>query len=221
VNKFKAFRGKKKAFLYFVADKKEKSTTMKMSTAFALIFVCAFSFASHAQFRIPGAANGDVRQALEKVIADFPKNFATLKGEVLNNNPQTVEYTSLLEFKSAEENTITQYSGKSPVYSWQAQMLTAEEFTVAEKKYKALYKDLKNISLTVGRDYTYGLSGEYDAPSESRKFATSVFQLTPSASNLPKVKVELSIQYEFPEWKIFLTVYQKEREDNERGKVKE
>jgi len=84
-----------------------------------------------------------------------------------------------------------------------------------------LYKDLKNISLTVNRDYTYGLSGDYDAPSESRKFATSVFQLTPSASNLPKVKVELSMQYEFPEWKIFLTVYQKEREDNERGKVRE
>jgi len=170
---------------------------------------------------LPGISNGDVRQALEKVIADFPRNFATLKGEVLNNNPQTVEYTSLLEFKSAEENTITQYSGNLPVYSWQAQMLTAEEFAVAEKKYKALYKDLKNISLTVNRDYTYGLSGEYDAPSESRKFATSVFQLTPSASNLPKVKVELSMQYEFPEWKIFLTVYQKEREDNERGKVKE
>jgi len=140
VNKFNAFRGKKKAFLYFVADKKEKSFTMKMSTALALIFVCAFSFVSHAQFRFPGAANGDVRQALEKVIADFPRNFATLKGEVLNNNPQTVEYTSLLEFKSAEENTITQYSGKLPVYSWQAQMLTAEEFAVAEKKYKACTK---------------------------------------------------------------------------------
>jgi hypothetical protein len=39
----------------------------------------------------------------------------------------------------------------------------------------------------------------------------SVFQLTPNASNLPKVKVELSLQYEMMEWKIYLTIYQKER----------
>jgi hypothetical protein len=75
-----------------------------------------------------------VRNALEKVIADFPKEFVNLKGEVLSNNPQTVEYASLLSFKSAEQNTITQYSGKQPVYSWQAQMLTSEEFEAAAKK---------------------------------------------------------------------------------------
>ncbi|HET7898047.1 MAG TPA: hypothetical protein VFL47_10265 [Flavisolibacter sp.] len=194
---------------------------MKMSTAFVLLFVFAFSFVSYSQLRLPSKSNSDVRQALEKVIADYPRNFSTLKGEVLTTNPQTVEYTSNLEFKSAEGNSITQYSGKMPVYSWQAQMLTAEEFEVAEKKYKSLYKDLKNISLTVGRDYTYGLSGEYNAPSESLKFASSVFQLTPNASSLPKVKIELSMQYEFPEWKIYLTVFQKEREDDERGKIKE
>ena len=189
--------------------------------SFCFLFLFSFSFISQAQLRLPGISNSDVRQALEKVLIDFPKGFSTLKGEVLNNNPQSVEYASLLPFKSAEENTIIEYSGKEPVYSWQARMLTTEEFSVAEKKYKALYRDLKNISLTLNRDYSYGLSGKYDEPSERRKFATTVFQLTPSASSLPKVRVELSMQYEMMEWKVYLTVYQKEREDNERGKVEE
>jgi hypothetical protein len=196
---------------------------MKKTTAplFLWFLLLSFSFASQAQLRIPGTSNSDVRQALEKVMVDFPKGFPTLKGEVVNNNPQSMEYASLLPFKSAEQNTITEYSGKQPVYSWQAQMLTTEEFSVAEKKYKSLYKDLKNITLTLNRDYTYGLTGDYDEPSESRTFATTVFQLTPSASSLSKLKVELSMQYEMPDWKVCLTVYQKEREDNERGKIRE
>jgi hypothetical protein len=180
-----------------------------------------FSLSSTAQLRVPGLSNPDVRQALEKVISDYTSGFSTLKGDVLNNNPQSVEYASLLQFKSAERNSITEYSGKTPVYSWQALMFSEEEFDVAEKKYKSLYKDLKGITLTLNRDYSYGLDGKYDVPSDSKKFATSVFRLTPAATYLPNVKVELSLQYELPEWKIYLTVYQKEREDNERGKVRE
>ena len=77
------------------------------------------------------------------------------------------------------------------------------------------------MSLTLNRDYSYSLAGEYDKPDESKKFSTTVFHLFPNASNLPKVKVELSLQYELLEWKIYLLVYQKEREDEERGKIKE
>jgi hypothetical protein len=196
---------------------------MKVTTKQRLLVLTSVLFfqISNAQLKLPVTGNADVRNALEKVIADFPKEFANLKGEVVNTNPQTIEYASLLSFKSAEQNTITQYSGKQPVYSWQALMFTVEEFEDAAKKYKALYKQLKGMSLTLNRDYTYGLSGEYDAPDDSKKFSTTVFHLLPNASNLPKVKVELSLQYELLEWKIYLMVYQKEREDAERGKIKE
>lgn len=195
-----------------------KKTIKSFLVLFSVVFL---SYAANAQLRLPGITNGDVRQALEKVIADYPRGFSTLKGEVLNNNPQTVEYASMLQFKTAERNTITEYSGKQPVFSWQALMVTEEEFTVAEKKYKSLYKDLKGMTLTLNRDYSYGLDGKFGEADESKKFATSTFYLTPNAANLPKVRVELSMQYEMTEWKIYLTVYQKEREDNERGKTVE
>lgn len=195
---------------------------MKKANKAMLGLLLGFSLGSaHAQLRTPGTANPDVKNALETVITDLPKEFASLKGEVIVNNPQTVEYASLLRFKSAEQNVITKHSGKRPVYSWQAVMATTEDFSAAAKKYKSLYGQLKGTSLTLNRDYSYSLAGEYDAPDESKKFSTTVFRLLPSASNLPKVKVELSMQYELLEWKVYLTVYQKEREDADRGPIEE
>jgi hypothetical protein len=41
----------------------------------------------------------------------------------------------------------------------------------------------------------------------------------PNAANMPKLKVEASMQFEFPEWKINLMVYEREREDNEQGDI--
>ncbi|HVF81478.1 MAG TPA: hypothetical protein VM884_06075 [Flavisolibacter sp.] len=194
---------------------------MKITQLLFVLISSTFINYSTAQFKVPGTGNPDVRHALEKVIDDFPKEFASLKGEVLNTNPQTVEYSSLLNFKSAERNTITEYSGKHPVYSWQALMFTAEEFEAAAKKYKTLYQQLKGMNIKLNRDYDYSLSGSYEAPDESKKFSTTVFRLSPNAANLPKVKVELSMQYELLEWKIYLLVYQKEKEDKERGKIEE
>ena len=196
---------------------------MKMIFKQLLLAAVAISIMrpSQAQLKLPSLGNTDVRNALEKVISDFPRQFSSLKGDVVNTSPQTVEYASLLTFRSAEQNTITQYSGKLPVYSWQAQMFTTEEFDAAAKKYKSLYSQLKAMTITLNRDYAYSLSGELDKPDESKKFSTTVFNLLPNASNLPKVKVQLSMQYEFPAWKVYLTVYQKEREDNERGKTEE
>ena len=196
---------------------------MKLKTKGLPLLLAAFLLSAHteAQLKIPGTSNPDVRSALEKVITDYPKEFASLKGEVIANNPQTVEYESLLNFKTAEKNIIIRYSGVQPIYSWQAQMFTTEEFEAAEKKYKALYSQLKNMNIKLNRDYDYSLSGEYDKPDESKKFSSTIFSLLPNSSNLPKVKVELSLQYELLEWKIYLMVYQKEREDSERGKIKE
>lgn len=193
------------------------------ATRISAVFLSLFVFVSaNAQLRLPSRSGSDMRQALEKVITDYSKGFSNLKGDLLNDSdPQRIEYASLLTFKTAETNTIIQYSGASPIYSWQAQLLTTDDFAVAEKKYNSLYKDLKGITLTLNRDYTYGLEGKYDAPNESLGFASTEFHLTPSASSLPKIKVELSLQYEMPEWKIRIAVYQKEKEDDERGKVRE
>ena len=48
-----------------------------------------------------------------------------------------------------------------------------------------------------------------------------MYQLTPASVSHPKLKIEAGLQYYFPEWKVTLTVYEKEREDTERGEIEE
>jgi len=176
------------------------------------------SITSQAQFKLP-VTNNDLRNNLQKIIIDFPTHFAKLRGDTLVENPQTIEFASLLDFKGAQENSITEYKSARPVYSWQALLLTTEDYAEAEKKYKWLYNQLKVMTVKLDGGYTFTFDGQYVAPDESRKFSNTVFKLLPNASNMPKLKVEASMQFEFPEWKVSLLVYEREREDTERGDV--
>lgn len=185
----------------------------------AFVFLC-FAAESQAQFRFP-VTNNDLRNNLQKVIVGFANELNNVKGDTLAINPQTVEYASLLKFEGAEENTITQYISPKPIYSWQAVILTTEDFEEATKKYKWLCNQLKVMTINLGDGYTFSLSGKYEAPNEGKKFSSSTFQLIPAATNLPKLKVEAGMEFYFPEWRVNLLVYQKEREDNERGDINE
>ena len=175
---------------------------------------------ARAQFRIP-VTNNDLRHNLEKVIADFPQELSSIKGNMIERNPQTVEYATVLKFEGAEENTVTQYISSKPVYSWQATVLTSEDFEEASKKYKWLCNQLKVMTINMGNGYTFSLNGDYEAPDDSKKFSISTYHLTPAATYMPKLKVEVGMQFYFPEWKVVLRVYQKEREDSERGDINE
>lgn len=177
------------------------------------------SLQSHSQFKFP-VTNNELRNNLSKVISDFPNQFSTLKTDTISSGPQTIEFATRLDFKEAENNSIVEYKSlNNPLYSWQAVLLNTEDFEEASKKYKWLYNQLKVMTVKLEGGYSFTLSGDYDAPDESKKFSSSVFKLTPNASNMPKLKIEASMQFEFPEWKVSLLVYEKEREDNERGDV--
>ena len=169
--------------------------------------------------RVP-VTNNELRLNLQKVIADFPNQFSELRGDTLELNPQTVEYASRLDFSMAPMNSIMEYRGLEPKYSWQALISITEEFDEASQKYDWLCKQLKVMTIRLDGGYTFSLNGNYEAPDETRGFSSSIFKLTPNASNMPKLKIEVSMQFEFPEWKVNLSVYEKEREDHERGDIK-
>ncbi|MGZ8536690.1 MAG: hypothetical protein ACXWV9_00440 [Flavisolibacter sp.] len=170
-----------------------------------------------AQLKIP-VTSIELRTNLERVISGFPSQLIDLKGDTIVENPQTIEFESLLDFKMASENSITQYKSTKPIYSWKAVLMNSEEFEDAVKKYKWLYNQLNVMTIKID-NYSFTMSGDYDEPDESRKFCSSTFKLTPNASNIPKLKIEAAMHFEFPEWKVSLGVYEKEREDHERGEI--
>lgn len=193
---------------------------MKMRLQKLTACAMLITISTQAQLKLP-TSNAGLKNDLQKVIDDFNNGFASIKGDIQSENPQTVEYASHVKLNGAEECIITQYSGSKPIYSFQAVMLTTDDFEEASKKYKVLYNQLKGMTIRVNHDYTYRLTGDYDTPDEGKKFFSTIMRLLPSATQLPKLKVEVSMQYYFPEWKVSLLVYEREREDKERGKIED
>jgi hypothetical protein len=195
---------------------------MKKSVkSLVLITISAFMInAVTAQLKLP-AING-VATDVKKVIEDYPNRFINLMGEVKSENAQSTDYECNFKVNGAEEAIITRYSAKKEVCSWEAVMLTTENFEKAKQKFKSLYNQLNNLGVNLGAVKNYHLKGKYETPQESIKFTSVVFSFDPETDPVKKIKVEVVMQYYAPmEWKVKVLVYDREREDEERGKVKE
>lgn len=190
---------------------------MKKSVKSLVLITIAVLFFnnSKAQIKLPvlKVVTGDVK----RVIEDHPNHFANLKGEMISQTTQTTDYACTFNANGAEETTITQYSSKKEVYSWQALMLTTESFDKAKQKFRSLFTQLNNLSVKSG-DQSYKFKGDYEQPDEKKKFTSVIL----SAGADSKLKIEVSIQaYEPMDWKVKIIIYDKEREDDEKGDTKE
>lgn len=177
--------------------------------------LCSSLFSQSQLIKLP--VNNAFRTDVQKVMEEYPHQFAAIRGGVINKNPQTVEYASLVLPDGAQESVITKYSSRQkPIYSWQAVMLTTEDYATAVKKYKWLFGQLKGLNIKYVADL-YTLRGDYEVPDESRKFTVSSLVLSQPPTPLRKLKVDVSMTFEFPEWKVSMMVYEKEKEDDERS----
>ena len=183
-----------------------------------LLLACAAAFTSRAQLRPPATFNS-FKQDIQKVVAAYPHGFTAITGDVVEQGPQTISYASLVVPKGAQESTVTRYSAElKKIYSWQAVMLTTEDFEDAVTKYKSLYVQLKGMNVQyVADDYTLG--GSYEAPAEARKFTSSTLYLIRPPEALKKLRIEVTMQFQFPDWKVGIVVYDKEKEDDENAAV--
>ncbi|MES1218176.1 MAG: hypothetical protein ABUT20_21905 [Bacteroidota bacterium] len=159
---------------------------------------------------------------IKKVIEDYPNHFKNISGEIIVQNPQSTDYQCNFKVNGAEETTITHYSSKNDnVCSWQSLLLTTENFEKAKQKFKALFNQLNNLSVHTSTSSTFHLKGVYKIPDEGKTFTSILYSFVPPDDAIGKLKVELSLQYQLMEWKVRVLVYDKEREDNEKGNAVE
>lgn len=191
-------------------------------TVKTLVVITSLLFSStisYSQLKLSLA--GSIAPDVKKVIQDYPNNFDNLKGELIIENPQSADYQCNFKVTGAEEAIITRYSStKKAISSWQALMLTTESFEEAKKKFKSLFAQLNNLSIKT-ESGNVQLKGEYEVPVEEKKFTTVTFSFTNGDDAIKKLKVEIVMSYELMEWKVKVLVYDREREDNERGKIVE
>jgi len=170
------------------------------------------------QFKLPGTK--DFTSDIKAVIRDYPHNYEKMRGSVQSQSPQQTDYESSLKITGAESVTISRYSADNKeIYSWSAVMLTTEDFEVAKGKFKTLFARFNNMAVKMDYGVTFYLKGKYLEPIEERGFTSSLFRFELPDRATRKMILELSMQYEFPEWKVKILIYERDREDVERGDV--
>lgn len=189
-------------------------TTSKCTLSLLLLLLLQTGFA---QLKLP-TING-IAADIKKVIQDYPNRFINLMGEVSSENTQSTDYLCNFKVNGAEAAFVTRYSAKKEVCSWEALMLTTESFEKAKQKYKSLFNQLNNLPVVPAPGKISYLKGGYEPPVEEKKFSAILFELAPEAA-AKKLKVEITLQYQAPmEWLVKVLVYDREREDDQRGET--
>jgi hypothetical protein len=175
-----------------------------------------------AQLKLPPVAMAGIAPDVKKVIQDYPNRFRNLQGELLMQHPQSADYACNFKVNGAEQVTVTLYSSRyNDVCSWQALMLTSEDYESARKKFRSLYSQLNNLSVSMGNGSTFRLEGKYEEPAEEKRFTSVIFSFNTEDEAMKKLKVEIVMLYEPMDWKIKVLVYDRDREDHERGATTE
>ena len=154
---------------------------------------------------------------IAKVISDYPNGFKNISGEQLMENPQATEFESRVEIKDAKCRVIKYSSTTKDIFSWEAEMLKTEDFEEASKKFRSFYNSLQYLSVNInGTNAVF--KSEYIKPSQSIKFTTIVFDAGDKNEELKNLKIALVLETAMLDWVIKIQVYEKERDDKDRGR---
>ncbi len=165
--------------------------------------------------KIVPAINADI----EKVARDYYNHFDNIKGEKISETDNMIEYSSKINPQGALESTIMQIKSLDNSFSWQALMLDTEDYNQAIAKYKQLYKQLNGTKLSLNNGKSYKLKGTYDAPEETKGFASSIIGIDAVENDVHQFKIEIALNHSMPEWSVKIYVYEKEDDEEIRPMV--
>ena len=154
---------------------------------------------------------------IAKVISDYPNGYKNIIGEQIIENPQSKEFECLVTVKDAIKCRLIKYSSNiKDIYSWEAEMIKTDDFEEASKKFRVIYNLLQHLSVNMNGN-TAVFKGDYIKPSEAIKFTTIVLDAGDKTPELKKLKLALTFETDMLDWVIKIQVYEKEREDKDKG----
>ena len=181
----------------------------------ATVTLLLFVFSASAQL-VP--VKNSLQTDIAKVISDYPNGFRNISGEQVMDNTQSLEFESKIELKEAVKCRVFKYSSTTKdIYSWEAEMLKTDDFEAASKKFRTIYNSIQHLSVNInGTNAVF--TGDFAKPTEEIKFTTIIFDTSDKTPDLKRLKIALVIEAEMLEWVIKIQVYEKEREDTDRGR---
>lgn len=201
-------------YRYLIRFKLQKlKILMKQLFAFLFIFP-AFTISAQPKLSLH-KSSPSIKPVIEKVARDYYQNFNNIKGDTVNENGTTIEFTSKISPEGALETSITKYVDPYS-YTWQTTMFESEDYNEAAAKYKEYFRQLNNCTLNFYDKTSYKLVGNYDIPDEDRAFASSILQLNATNHDLELFKVEVALNYSMPSWTVKVMIYEKIADDKIR-----
>ncbi len=182
-----------------------------------LLFICTIFLAATSSAQSKNAFT-TIRPQLEKVINDYPNQFALIKGEQNHAEPNVIEYSSKVEMKGAVETKIIGYPANKKInWLWEAKLLVTEDMNELKKQYKAYYNDILGKSLfSKGANNSIQPSNTYSSPSEELRLWSNQFHINDATGEFSKLVIDLIAEYQNFEWVVYLRVYDKERDEDMR-----
>ena len=185
---------------------------MKPLTATFIFILFVFSLSAQI-IPIKNALQTDIA----KVISDYPNGYKNIIGEQIIENPQSIEFECLVTVKDAIKCKLIKYSSNvKDIYSWEAEMIKTDDFEAASQKFKAIYNSLQHLSVDINGT-TAVFKGDYIKPSEAIKFTTIILDPGDKTPEFKKLKLALVLETEMLDWVIKIQVYEREREDKDKG----
>lgn len=189
---------------------------MKTILLSAAIFI---SYGTLSQPNLKTKTTLSIQPALNEVVQDYFKNFEIALGDIISGSNGTVSYESRIRIPGAMSCIVTRYSLPG-TYSWEAVMCEEEDFEAAAKKYGQYFKELNNSKFTPNGYEKFALKGNYDAPDESRSFASTIMKLEATRKSWDHFIVDLCMLYQFPNWEVKISVYEKVPDEDMRPGMK-
>lgn len=181
------------------------------------IFVLLITIQLSAQNKIPALKiSSSIKPDIEKVAGDYYDHFDQIKGEVISETVSTIEYASKVLPLGASESSITEIKSVHNNFSWQAIMFTTEDYKKATEKYKEIYNELNGTNYNMHENRPWRFKGSYDSPDDDRAFASSILEPDKSEKSLRKLKIEVALNYNIPEWTVKVLIYEKESDEDIR-----
>ena len=159
-----------------------------------------------------GVFTNNTNTTLQTVIGDYANNFKNIRGNLLNQEPQSTNYTSTVQIPGSISAVVTRYSSSpdKEIYSWKCLLTQSEDFETAARRYKEVYNQVRNSIIKIGGDKPYILNGTFQEPTERKRFVSSELFLLPATGSTRKLKVEITLEFLVTEWKMSVLVYDQE-----------
>ena len=174
-----------------------------MFLTFALLLNAAWLFSQDDVF------SNKTNVALEKVIRDYPNRFHNIKGDMISQHAQTIEYKSTITVPGASYCSIWKYIiSNNEIYNWNCTTFNSPNFMQARARYKEVYDQIENTIIKVEGQKPFILSAQYHTPTELHNMNSITFELLPQTDEMKNLKIDLSLEKESNIWKVKLNVYE-------------